>query len=57
MNEDGSFNLFAGAFEDGIAATVAWYRANRSWWEQIRSGAYRDYYERMYGQGGRYEGR
>jgi dTDP-glucose 4,6-dehydratase len=47
----------AHAFEDGIAATVAWYRANRSWWEQIRSGAYRDYYERMYGQGGRYEGR
>lgn len=41
-------------FADGIAATVAWYREHRSWWEQIRSGAYREYYDRMYGAGGRY---
>lgn len=41
-------------FADGIAATVAWYREHRPWWEQIRSGAYREYYDRMYGAGGRY---
>ena len=35
-------------FEEGIAETVAWYRDNRSWWEPIKSGEYRDYYERQY---------
>ena len=35
-------------FEDGLAATVAWYRANRAWTEGVRSGAYRDYYDRQY---------
>lgn len=28
-------------FEQGLAATVDWYLANRLWWERIRSGAYR----------------
>jgi dTDP-glucose 4,6-dehydratase len=37
-------------FEDGIARTVEWYRANEWWWEPIRSGEYRDYYERRYGR-------
>ncbi len=36
--------------EDGLAATVEWYRTQRPWWEAVRSGAYRDYYERMYGR-------
>jgi dTDP-glucose 4,6-dehydratase len=35
-------------FEDGLRETVAWYRDNRSWWEPIKSGAYREYYERQY---------
>ena len=37
-------------FEDGLAATVDWYRDNGWWWEPIRSGAYRQYYERHYGR-------
>ena len=37
-------------FADGLAATVDWYRANRDWWEPIRSGEYREYYERQYGR-------
>jgi dTDP-glucose 4,6-dehydratase len=37
-------------FEDGIAATVDWYRDNAWWWEPIRSGEYREYYQRQYGQ-------
>jgi dTDP-glucose 4,6-dehydratase len=36
------------SFEDGLAKTVAWYRENRAWWEQIKSGEYRAYYERQY---------
>jgi dTDP-glucose 4,6-dehydratase len=37
-------------FDEGIAATVEWYRSNAGWWEPIRSGAYREYYERHYGR-------
>ncbi|TMQ59025.1 MAG: dTDP-glucose 4,6-dehydratase [Candidatus Eisenbacteria bacterium] len=37
------------AFERGIAATIDWYVEHRSWWESVRSGEYRHYYERMYG--------
>jgi dTDP-glucose 4,6-dehydratase len=37
-------------FEQGIAATVDWYRDNEWWWRPIRSGEYRDYYARQYGR-------
>jgi dTDP-glucose 4,6-dehydratase len=37
-------------FEDGLTETVAWYRDNGWWWEPIRSGDYRVYYERQYGR-------
>jgi dTDP-glucose 4,6-dehydratase len=37
-------------FADGLERTVAWYRDNPSWWEPIRSGDYRAYYERQYGR-------
>jgi dTDP-glucose 4,6-dehydratase len=37
-------------FEEGLEETVAWYRDNRWWWEPIRSGEYRAYYERQYGR-------
>jgi dTDP-glucose 4,6-dehydratase len=36
-------------FADGLAETVAWYRESRGWWEPIKSGAYRTYYETQYG--------
>jgi dTDP-glucose 4,6-dehydratase len=36
--------------EDGLAATFAWYRDNRAWWEPIKSGEYRAYYERQYAE-------
>jgi len=38
------------AFEEGLARTVDWYRDNAWWWEPVRSGAYREYYERQYGR-------
>jgi dTDP-glucose 4,6-dehydratase len=37
-------------FERGIEMTVDWYRQNEGWWEPIRSGEYRSYYERQYGR-------
>ena len=37
-------------FADGLGETVEWYRGNPSWWEPIRSGEYREYYERQYGR-------
>jgi dTDP-glucose 4,6-dehydratase len=37
-------------FEDGLARTVAWYDERRDWWEPIKSGEFREYYERMYGK-------
>lgn len=36
-------------FERGLAETVRWYLDNRSWWERVQSGAYRQYYETQYG--------
>jgi dTDP-glucose 4,6-dehydratase len=35
-------------FEEGIAETVDWYREHRGWWEPIKSGEFRAYYERQY---------
>ena len=37
------------SFEDGLAATVDWYRANEAWWRAARSGDWDAYYERQYG--------
>lgn len=36
-------------FEDGIQKTIDWYLNNREWWENIISGEYQQYYEKMYG--------
>ena len=42
-------------FAEGLERTVEWYRSNEDWWAPIRSGEYRDYYEKQYGRalGGR----
>lgn len=36
-------------FDEGIKMTIKWYLDNRDWWENIISGDYKDYYEKMYG--------
>jgi dTDP-glucose 4,6-dehydratase len=36
-------------FQEGLEATVEWYENNAWWWEPIRSGDYREYYQRQYG--------
>lgn len=37
-------------FETGIQQTIEWYLANRDWWENIISGEYANYFEKMYGK-------
>jgi len=36
-------------FEAGLAKTIEWYRRNASWVARVRSGEYRAYYEKNYG--------
>jgi dTDP-glucose 4,6-dehydratase len=36
-------------FAEGLKGTVEWYVANRGWWERVRTGEYRTYYDRNYG--------
>jgi dTDP-glucose 4,6-dehydratase len=36
------------SFEIGMRSTIDWYLQNRAWVENVRSGAYRTYYQRMY---------
>ena len=35
-------------FEEGIEKTVAWYIDNKEWLENVKSGEYKKYYDRMY---------
>lgn len=37
------------AFADGLKKTLDWYRENESWWKDIISGEYKNYYAKMYG--------
>ena len=38
------------SFEDGLARTVDWFRANEAWWRAARSGDWDGWYERQYAQ-------
>ncbi len=35
-------------FEDGIKETIEWYLNNKEWWENILSGEYQNYFDKMY---------
>lgn len=37
-------------FEEGLSKTIDWYLENEAWLEGVTSGAYQDYYEKMYGK-------
>jgi dTDP-glucose 4,6-dehydratase len=37
------------AFSEGLKSTVEWYVQNRGWWERVRTGEHRTYYDRNYG--------
>lgn len=36
-------------FDTGLTETIGWYRTHEQWWAPIKSGAYRLYYDRNYG--------
>ena len=35
-------------FDTGIQQTIEWYLHNREWWENILSGEYQNYFDKMY---------
>lgn len=35
-------------FKDGLADTIGWYVDNPEWCRAVTSGAYREYYQKMY---------
>ncbi|MFG0247417.1 MAG: dTDP-glucose 4,6-dehydratase, partial [Phycisphaeraceae bacterium JB051] len=37
------------AWPDALEATVKWYVDNAGWWQRVKSGAYREYYQKQYG--------
>ena len=40
------------AFAEGLQRTVEWYVKNRGWCDRVRTGEYRAYYEKNYGDRG-----
>jgi dTDP-glucose 4,6-dehydratase len=34
----------------GLARTVRWYQEHEDWWRRIKSGAYREFYRKQYGE-------
>ncbi|MDX9893270.1 MAG: dTDP-glucose 4,6-dehydratase [Patescibacteria group bacterium] len=36
-------------FDAYLAETVQWYQANRDWWQKVKSGEYKEYYQKQYG--------
>lgn len=37
-------------FEQALKRTIQWYKNHEDWWKHIKSGAYKDYYEKQYSQ-------
>jgi dTDP-glucose 4,6-dehydratase len=37
------------SFEEGLASTIRWYQERTEWVSRVRSGAYREYYQKQYG--------
>jgi dTDP-glucose 4,6-dehydratase len=35
-------------FKDGIKETIEWYKNNQNWWQKIKSGAFKEYYQEQY---------
>lgn len=42
-------------FDTGIQQTIQWYLDNKEWWQNILSGEYQNYFQKMYVEKGRVE--
>ncbi len=38
------------SLEEGLKETVSWYLRHKDWWDRVRSGAYKEFYEDWYGK-------
>ncbi|MFA6410181.1 MAG: dTDP-glucose 4,6-dehydratase [Candidatus Buchananbacteria bacterium] len=36
-------------FDQYLAQTVKWYQTNQTWWQKVKSGEYKEYYQKQYG--------
>ncbi len=36
-------------FDEWLESTVRWYQENESWWKDVKSGSYQNYYSKQYG--------
>ncbi|NTV55244.1 MAG: dTDP-glucose 4,6-dehydratase [Candidatus Moranbacteria bacterium] len=36
--------------DEGLRQTVEWFKAHEEWWKDVKSGAYREYYGKQYGE-------
>lgn len=38
------------SFDEWLEKTVSWYKENEEWWKKVKSGDYKDYYEKQYNE-------
>lgn len=39
------------SFDEWLEKTVSWYKENEDWWRKVKSGEYKDFYNKQYGNG------
>lgn len=37
-------------FDEWLELTVEWYKNNETWWRNVKSGEYQNYYKKQYGE-------
>jgi len=38
------------SFDEGLKRTVAWFKENKAWWQNVKKGEYQNYYQKQYGK-------
>lgn len=38
------------SFDEYLEKTVSWYQENKDWWQRVKSGEYKEYYQKQYGR-------
>ena len=37
------------SFDEALEKTVDWYKENKTWWQRVKNGEYKEYYKKQYG--------